>query len=131
MQHLVQQLANLFFGFTVYGFLIIPLYWVLVTYLTPKDWLKKHFCEPHFTSGELIIYSRFPMKLMRSAIFAWLLRSQRLARKRGLDELYESTPHFLKLAFDGLLLSMLMIFANFFLVAPALAVAILLRDSAT
>ena len=54
----------------VVGLLIVPISWLIISYIIPKKLLELYFKNPHFGPTELILLAQFPGSLMRGAGFA-------------------------------------------------------------
>ncbi|MBJ7555922.1 hypothetical protein [Marinomonas spartinae] len=96
------------------GFLWLPTIWSLLTFLTPKKLLDTYFKEPHFTQGELIFMSRFPLSLLRTGMFCWVILFPCLDRKRNIRNCYEVMPTWYRLSLNILGISAILIAAVVF-----------------
>jgi len=91
------------------GFLWLPTIWSLLTFLTPKKLLDTYFKEPHFTQGELIFMSRFPLSLLRTGMFFWVILFPCLDRKRNIRNCHEVMPTWYRLSLNILGISAIFI----------------------
>ena len=92
MQVTPSNLFLLLFWIMWAGFLIIPLFWLLLSIFTPKIILQKFFKEPYFTFTETYILKDFPGFLFRTLIFGWIITFPSLDKKRKLDNLSTISP---------------------------------------
>lgn len=74
------------------AFLWMPPTWLLMQCLTPKDVVKRYFKRPHFTLGELALFSRFPGSLIRTGIFMNVCTWPKWGRKRELSKIVTFAP---------------------------------------
>ena len=96
--------------FTAMGGLIwIPTLWSLLTLFTPKKLMDSYFKEPHFTQTELIFMSRFPVSLLRTAMFGSVLLFPFLDKTRKIRHCHEVMPIWYKLALQIFIISSMLL----------------------
>ena len=100
--------------FTAMGGLIwIPTLWSLLTLFTPKKLMDSYFKEPHFTQTELIFMSRFPVSLLRTAMFGSVLLFPFLDKTREIRHCHEVMPIWYNLALKLLTISVIVVMTIF------------------
>ncbi|SBS32061.1 hypothetical protein MSP8886_02327 [Marinomonas spartinae] len=92
----------------------VPIIWSLLTFLTPKKLLDTYFKEPHFTQGELIFMNRFPLSLLRTGMFGWVLLFPFLDKKRKIRDCHKIMPTWYRLALKFLTINVIIFAIAFF-----------------
>jgi hypothetical protein len=91
------------------GLLWTPTLWSLLTFFTPKKLMDSYFKEPYFTQTELIFMSRFPISLLRTAMFGSVLLFPFLDKTRKIRHCHEVMPIWYKLALKLLTISVIVV----------------------
>ncbi|SBS35573.1 hypothetical protein MSP8887_02417 [Marinomonas spartinae] len=113
-QGLFDQLFLVMMFTAMGGLLWQPPLWILLTFFTPKKLLDTYFKEPHFSQGEVVFMSRFPLSLFRTSIFGWVLFLPSLDKKRKIRNCYEVMPTWYRIGLILLTISTMLIMFIFF-----------------
>ncbi len=60
----------------------MPITWLLIRFITPKNLIQRYFKEPHFTRAELTLFDHFPGSLIRTGILMTLCVWPQKGKKR-------------------------------------------------
>ncbi|SBS35567.1 hypothetical protein MSP8887_02415 [Marinomonas spartinae] len=91
------------------GLLWQPPLWILLTFFTPKKLLNTYFKEPHFSQGEIIFMSRFPLSLYRTVIFGWVVLLPFLDKNRKIRDCYTVMPIWYRIGLKVFIISSMLI----------------------
>ncbi|MCR6652959.1 MAG: hypothetical protein NVV73_16400 [Cellvibrionaceae bacterium] len=95
----LEILLKVFYGWAI--LLTICMVCVAATFfihiLVPKSLLKTYFKPPHFSAGEVAIFSAFPFMFMRTVMFMRIVGFPNSGKKRGLTQAYQLAPSWFRL----------------------------------
>ena len=69
VQLIFDQLSEIYFYWAVMIVCLVPISWLIISYIIPKKLLERYFKAPHFGSSELVLMAQFPGSLLRGTIF--------------------------------------------------------------
>ena len=92
MQLVFDKLANVFFYLMMINFLLIPISWLIISYIIPKNLLERYFKTPHFGPGELVLMAQFPGSLLRGTIFVASCIMPSKGQRRKMTDVPDHAP---------------------------------------
>ena len=76
----------------VINFPLIPLSWLLISYIIPNTLLARYFKTPHFGPTELIFLAQFPGSLLRGGMFVAACVMPQRGKRRQMTDVPKYAP---------------------------------------
>lgn len=89
---------HIFFLSILFMALLLPVSWVLLTWLTPKSVIKEYVCPPYFSEFEAVAYRYFPSSLTRTMLFSMAISIPVCRRIRKFGDIQQHVPLWFNLA---------------------------------
>ena len=105
------DMSSIYSHIAMFGTFSILLWFPLilvVTLMTPRKLLTKYFKEPHFNSGELIVFGSFPGFFMRTAVFCRFYLTPKAVKGRQMEGFFEDSPKWYRISVTCLILGCLL-----------------------
>ena len=82
----------------IINFFLIPISWLIISYIIPKNLLERYFKIPHFGPGELVLMAQFPGSLARGSIFVASCIMPSKGQRRQMTDVPDHAPKWYRVA---------------------------------